>query len=161
MQFYKITAADNKQLADMIRDNLKKNDLDIPGTAYYDENLNHLSFFYLEDAAKRFYYVLKDDKDNVIGGVGLAEIDLFEECAELQKLYLADSAKGSGIGYKLVSLIEDKARELGYKRIYLETHTNLAAAIHIYEKCGYREIDKPEGVVHATMNRFYIKELSE
>ena len=36
---------------------------------------------------------------------------------------------------------------------------NLAAAIHVYEKCGYKEIEKPVGVVHATMNRFFIKEL--
>ncbi|MBQ9142730.1 MAG: GNAT family N-acetyltransferase [Lachnospiraceae bacterium] len=161
MQFSLITAADDKKLADIIRCNLKKHNLDIPGTAYYDENLNHLSYFYLEDAAKRFYYVLKDDEGNVIGGVGLAELSFFENCAELQKLYLADSVKGAGIGYQLISLIEDKARELGYKRIYLETHTNLMAAIHIYEKCGYKEIDKPAGIVHATMNRFYIKELSE
>ena len=43
-------------------------------------------------------------------------------------------------------------------RIYLEAHDNLEAAIHLYKKCGYREIDKPESVVHATMNRFFIKE---
>lgn len=159
MRFDKITAEDNKKLADIVRYNLKKHNLDLPGTVYYDDNLNHLSLFYLEEGAKRFYYVLKDDEDNVIGGVGLAEFAFFENCAELQKLYLIDSAKGSGIGYKLISLIEDKARELGYKRMYLETHTNLAAAIHIYEKCGYKEIHKPVGVVHATMNRFYIKEL--
>lgn len=161
MQFNKITPEDDNTLADIARYNLKKHSLDIPGTAYYDENLNHLSSFYLEDATKRFYYVVRDDNDNVIGGIGLAELDFFENCAELQKLYLTESAKGSGIGYKLISLIEDKARELGYKRIYLETHTNLAAAIHIYEKCGYKEINKPAGVVHATMNKFYIKELYE
>ncbi len=161
MRFNKITPGDDKKLSDIARYNLKKHNLDIPGTAYYDENLNHLSSFYLDDAAKRFYCVVRDDNDNVIGGIGLAELDFFENCAELQKLYLTDSAKGSGIGYKLISLTEDKARELGYKRIYLETHTNLAAAIHIYEKCGYKEINKPAEVVHATMNKFYIKELYE
>jgi hypothetical protein len=36
---------------------------------------------------------------------------------------------------------------------------NLAAAIHVYEKAGYREIEKPEGVVPATMNRFFIKDI--
>ncbi len=55
--------------------------------------------------------------------------------------------------------IEDKARELGYKRIYLETHDCLEAAIHVYRKTGYREIEKPKGLVHATMNKFFIKEL--
>ncbi len=31
------------------------------------------------------------------------------------------------------------------------------AAIHIYEKCGYKEIDRPKEVVHSTMNRFFLK----
>ena len=79
--------------------------------------------------------------------------------AELQKLYLDDRVKGRGLGYKLIGRVEDAARARGYGRMYLETHTNLQAAIHIYEKSGYVEIDKPEAVVHATMNRFYIKEL--
>ena len=55
--------------------------------------------------------------------------------------------------------VESAARELGYKRIYLETHNNLKAAIHLYEKCGYKEIERPAAVVHSTMNRFFLKEL--
>lgn len=43
--------------------------------------------------------------------------------------------------------------------MYLETHTNLQAAIHVYEKCGYRNIPKPDFVVHSAMNRFYLKNL--
>ena len=52
-----------------------------------------------------------------------------------------------------------KIRQLGYKKLYLETHTSLQAAIHIYEKCGYTEIEKPAGVVHAAMDRFFMKVL--
>ena len=59
----------------------------------------------------------------------------------------------------MISLIEDKAKELGSQRMYLETHDNLEAAIHVYIKSGYREIEKPACIVHATMNRFFIKEL--
>jgi len=147
------------QLAELIRTNLKKFRLDIPGTVYFDDNLNHLSDFYLEDPAKRHYFVVTDDTGKLVGGIGLAELGFFEDCGELQKLYLADEVKGSGLSYKMISLIEDKAGELGYKRIYLETHDNLAAAIHVYEKSGYKEIEKPAGVVHATMNRFFLKEL--
>ena len=33
-------------LADLIRVNLKNHSLDIPGTVYFDENLNHLSDYY-------------------------------------------------------------------------------------------------------------------
>lgn len=159
LNFSLITTEDDFALAELIRYNLKSHELALPGTVYFDENLYHLSDFYLEAGKKRFYYILKDAKGEVVGGIGLAEFEFFDNCAELQKLYLADSVKGRGIGYKLISLIEEKARELGYKKMYLETHTNLKAAIHIYEKSGYSLIEKPEGVVHATMNRFYLKSL--
>ena len=159
MKFGEITPACDLALAELIRVNLKKHALDIPGTVYFDDNLNHLSDFYLAMPGKRYYCVVTDDNDKLIGGIGLAEIDLFEDCCELQKLYLDDSVKGAGLSYKMISLIEDKAREFGYKRMYLETHDNLAAAIHVYEKAGYIEIEKPAAVVHATMNRFFLKEL--
>ena len=146
-------------LADLIRGNLKKYKLDIPGTVYFDDYLNHLSDFYLADPGKRYYYIATDDSGELIGGIGLAEAEYFENCCELQKLYLADKVKGEGLSYKLISLIEDTAKELGYQRMYLETHDNLEAAIHVYIKSGYREIEKPEFIVHATMNRFFIKEL--
>ena len=35
----------------------------------------------------------------------------------------------------------------------------IAALIHVYERSGYREIPRPAGVVHSTMNRFYLKQL--
>ncbi|MCH5344938.1 MAG: GNAT family N-acetyltransferase [Acetatifactor sp.] len=159
MRYREITKQDDAALAKMVRDNLKAHNLDLPGTVYFDDNLDHLSDYYLDKDHKRFYYVLLDDDDNIIGGIGLAEFELFEDCAELQKLYLVDNVKGSGLGYKLIELIENKAREYGYKRLYLETHTNLEAALHIYEKSGFKAIEKPVEVVHALMNRFYIKEL--
>lgn len=154
-----ISEKDDKAIAQIIRDNLKAYKLDIQGTAYFDECLDHLSSYYLKDASGSFYYILEDDDGRVIGGAGIAEIDYFDQCAELQKLYLADSAKGRGLGCKLMRIIEDKALEIGYKRIYLETHSNLEEALHLYEKMGYREIERPRQVVHATMDRFYIKEI--
>ena len=33
------------------------------------------------------------------------------------------------------------------------------AAVHLYEKCGYKEIERPAAVVHSTMNRFFLREL--
>ena len=159
MEIRRPTPEHDAALAALIRANLKAHGLDIPGTVYFDAGLDHLSEFYSADPARRAYFVLLDD-GRLVGGIGLAEIDLFEDCAELQKLYLDDSVKGRGLGYWLIEQVEDASRALGYERMYLETHTNLQAAIHIYEKSGYVEIDKPEAVVHATMNRFYLKELA-
>lgn len=157
LKYREMTVADNDAVARLIRNNLKKHELDIPGTVYFDKGLDHLSDYYGVD--ERRYFVIEDTHGNVIGGIGFAKLDFMEETAELQKLYLDDSVKGFGLGYELISLAEEKMKDAGYRYSYLETHDNLQAAIHIYEKSGYEEIEKPKEVVHSAMNRFFKKRL--
>ncbi len=154
----KILPKDNKQLAEIIRYNLKNHNLDIPGTAYFDAELDKLSAFYLDNET-RGYFVLADKDDNVVGGIGFQKFSGINACAELQKLYLSDTVKGYGLGYVLINYIEEKMLEAGFKFSYLETHENLKSAIHIYEKSGYLRIDRPKNVVHNTMTHFYLKTL--
>lgn len=154
-----ITESDDSLIAEIIRTNLKKFHLDIPGTVYFDPELDHLSEYYNMLPDKRCYFIVTGQEGQILGGCGIAEFDGFDNCAELQKLYLTDAAKGKGISKYLVEIVEDFAKKAGYKRLYLETHTNLEIAIHLYEKVGFRQIDRPESVQHSTMNRFYLKEL--
>ncbi len=154
--YREIRPADDAVIAALIRKSLIQHKLDIPGTVFFDKGLDHLSELYGKDSA---YYVLEDKNGDVIGGIGYARLSFMSDTAELQKLYLDDKAKGAGIGYEMIAFIEEKMRESGFKRAYLETHENLQAAIHIYEKSGYRDIERPKEVVHSTMNRFFIKEL--
>ena len=156
-KYREMTEADNEAVAALVRDNLKQFGLDIPGTVYFDDLLDRLSDYY--GTKERRYFVIEDEAGKIIGGIGFAGFEPMKDTAELQKLYLIDSAKGSGLGYELIKLIEDKMREAGYKQSYLETHDNLQAAIHIYEKCGYKEIERPKEVIHSTMNRFFLKAL--
>ena len=156
MELVLLTKQYDADIAALIRRNLEAARLDIPGTAYYDEMLDHLSAYY--DAPGRAYYVLIDE-GTAVGGVGLAKFDGLINCCELQKLYLDDSVKGRGLGYMLLDYIEERAAEMGYRQMYLETHSNLHAAIHLYEKAGFTEIEKPQSVVHTTMDRFFLKEL--
>ena len=157
IEYREITKADDAVIAGIIRDNLKKYRLDIPGTVYFDEGLDHLSDHYGVNGRK--YFVIEDDQGKVIGGIGFAKVDFMNETAELQKLYLDDRAKGAGLGYELIALVEKEMSAAGYKYSYLETHDNLNVAIHLYEKCGYIEIDRPAEVVHSAMNRFFRKAL--
>ncbi len=157
--YRKIEAADDPLIAKIIRTNLEHLHLDIPGTAYFDPELDHLSTFYGQDPEKRVYLIALNQEDQVIGGVGIAEFDGFDNCAELQKLYLDDSVKGRGYGKALMQLAENWARSAGYQRLYLETHTNLVTAIQLYEKLGFQQIERPDSVLHGTMNRFYRKAL--
>lgn len=155
-----ITASDDSKIAEIIRENLRAFSLDIPGTAYFDPELDCLSGFYQAVPVKRAYWIAADESGNVLGGVGIAEFPGFAHCAELQKLYLSDAAKGKGLGKRLMHTAEDFAIAAGYRSLYLETHTNLQAAVGLYKKFGFHQIDKPPAVLHSTMNLFYRKELS-
>ncbi len=155
--FRELTGDDDAIVARLVRSNLEKAGLDIPGTVYFDEALDHLSDIYGKDDSR--YFVLEDKTGKVIGGIGFARFPHMENTAELQKLYLDDEAKGFGLGYKMVYFIEEQMRKAGFSRSYLETHDNLKTAIHVYENSGYRETDRPAEVVHGTMNRFFVKDL--
>ena len=156
IQYELLTPQYDAAIAALVRSSLEAHHLDIPGTAYYDEALDHLSEYYNREG-RAYYVLLKGEK--LVGGIGIAEFDGLPACGELQKLYLADCMKGHGLGYEMVEFIEQKARELGYENIYLETHSNLQAAMHIYEKSGYKLIDPPASVIHSTMDYFYFKKL--
>ena len=155
--FREIEEADDEKLAMIIRDSLEAYHLDIPGTAYFDESLDHLSEYYL-GALDRKYFVVEADGE-VVGGVGFQQLDFMDDTAELQKLYLCDDVKGQGVSYEMMKFIEGQAVEMGFTQMYLETHSNLVPAMHLYEKCGYHLIEKPAEVVHSAMDRFYLKSL--
>lgn len=70
------------------------------------------------------------------------------------------SSMGKGLGRMLMQTAENFAKDRNYKKLYLETHSSLKAAIRLYEKLGFKETDRPEFVLHSTMDRFYLKELS-
>ena len=63
-KYREMTESDNGVVAALVRDNLKRYKLDIPGTVYFDEGLDTLSDYYGND--ERRYYVIEDDNGQVI-----------------------------------------------------------------------------------------------
>ena len=58
--------------------------------------------------------------------------------AQLRMLLIEPSARGLGLGVRLVDECERFARQAGYKKIVLWTNSLLLAARGIYTKAGYR-----------------------
>ena len=157
-----IKPPDNARLAELVRGGLKEHGMDIPGTAYFDPNLKDLCAYYKEKPCKRTYFAAVDagSGGRVVGGIGVDEFKGQGGCAELQKLYVAKEYRGRGIGTALVGILEKEAVRLGYGRIYIETHSNLKTALRLYEKAGFRLMERPDFAQHETMDRFLIKDIS-
>ena len=107
MRIREIEARDNAAIAAIVRKNLEAADLAVPGTVYFDEALDGLSEVYGRPDSK--YFILEKENE-VVGGIGFARFMDKADTAELQKLYLDDSVKGEGLGYKLIDRVEQEMR---------------------------------------------------
>jgi len=59
---------------------------------------------------------------------------------EVAKMTVAESARGRGIGRRLLEHVVAEARATGAVRLYLETNRKLTTAIHLYESVGFRHL---------------------
>jgi DNA-binding MarR family transcriptional regulator/N-acetylglutamate synthase-like GNAT family acetyltransferase len=60
---------------------------------------------------------------------------------ELKRMWVAESARGLGIGRRLLDELERRAAAGGARVIRLETNGALTEAIGLYRSAGYREVD--------------------
>lgn len=74
--------------------------------------------------------------DEVIGVCALKEDS--DGRFELTKMAVSEAARGKGVGAALMEAVEGYARNaLGLDEIYLLSNTKNAAAIRLYERCGW------------------------
>jgi GNAT superfamily N-acetyltransferase len=60
---------------------------------------------------------------------------------ELKRMYVVPEQRGSGIAAFLITELERWAKELGVKRLILETGKRQEAAVAFYHKVGYKVIE--------------------
>lgn len=83
------------------------------------------------------------DLDGVVVGC-CALVAMGPKEFELAKMTVSEGASGHGIGRRLLAFAIDLARALGACRLYLESNTKAANAIHLYEDLGFRHMSAPE-----------------
>ncbi len=138
IQIRPIEQADNKSLANLIRQIFREFGIDRPGTVYTDPDTDRL--FEVFQHPKSAYWIAEDN-GQIIGGCGIYPTDgLPDRCAELAKFYLSPQSRGKGIGKVLMQKALESARKLGYSQIYLESFPELSDAVGIYRKAGFTDL---------------------
>ena len=70
--------------------------------------------------------------------MGCGALALFDDYAEVKRMYTREAVRGQGVGKTLLAKIEAEARAAGKPMLRLETGTLQAAALGLYERCGFR-----------------------
>jgi putative acetyltransferase len=153
-----IEPKDNLKIAAVIRNVFEELDAPKVGTAYADPHLNTLFEVYQKD--NEIYFVVEKD-EIILGGCGIGNlVDAEIKICELQKMYLANEARGKGIAKELMQKCLIFAKQVGYDKCYIETLPFMKDAQKLYVKSGFTYIDGPLGATgHTTCDVFMIKDL--
>lgn len=58
----------------------------------------------------------------------------------IKRMWVAESARGVGLGRRMLAALEAEARQLGLAKVQLETNRRLVEAIQLYRSAGYVEV---------------------
>lgn len=79
--------------------------------------------------------------DNVVGCISLRQLDACT--GKLCGFYIDPAYRGRGIGKRLINNIIVYAKSTFLDGIYLETWDKMEAAVHLYSRFGWKQINDP------------------
>ena len=127
------TNADVENVRNLVFNILREYGLE-PEPGGTDTDLSDIEANYIKRGG--LFEILEDADGNLLGTVGLFPLDT--QTVELRKMYFDKDLRGRGFGKKTLERMIEKARELGFKKIYLETASVLREAVGLYEKYGFQ-----------------------
>lgn len=86
---------------------------------------------------RALFAVARDGQGRALGCGALRP--LAQDIAEIKRVYARTG--GAGVGSAILAHLERRAREMGYRAIWLETRAVNHNAVRFYEKHGYHRIE--------------------
>ena len=153
-----IEERDNVAVASIIREVMPEFGAGGAGFAIHDKEVDNMFEAY---NTSKCSYIVCEDNGIVVGGAGIAPLTGGDgSVCELKKMYFKKEGRGRGYGQQVLQQCINKARDLGYKKCYLETFNTMAGAMKLYERSGFHLISGPLGNTgHFACDRFYILDL--
>ncbi|MBC8025601.1 MAG: GNAT family N-acetyltransferase [Steroidobacteraceae bacterium] len=123
------------------------------------EPADHALFANYQRQRSLYFVALVDDE--IVGGAGVAPLAGADPLTcELQRMYLRPVARGRGVGDALLERCLAAAKQFLYVRCYLETITQMQAALEFYGRHGFRDLQAPFGRTgHAHNDRWMMRPL--
>lgn len=107
------------------------------GNGPWDDDLHRIEAEYL-DAGGEFYVGTIGDRIVAMGALKR----LTDTTAEICRMRVHPDVQRRGFGTLILSKLEERARELGFRTLTLDTTVGQVAAIRMYTQAGYEEVSK-------------------
>lgn len=123
------------------------------GEGPWDEDLDRIEEEYLHGGGE----FLVGEMGGRVVAMGALKRDSSEQ-AELKRMRVEPALQRQGMGRSMLAALEERAREIGYSGLYLDTAVHQTGARRLYASNGYRETGR--GRIGPFDCVFYEKELA-
>lgn len=83
--------------------------------------------------------LLARQHNQLAGCVALRGLD--QDVSEMKRLYVRPGFRGKHVGIALAGAIIERAKQIGYRQMRLDTLPSMKAAISLYQSLGFEEVE--------------------
>ena len=153
-----IQPGDNQAVARIIRQVMAEFGAVGDGYSIMDPEVGQMYEAYHNNRSA-FFVIERQGEVLGCGGIGPLIGGATDTC-ELKKMYFLPTLRGKGWGKRLAIHCLDSARQLGYRRCYLETVERMTQANKLYQRLGFQKLDSALGSTgHSACETYYAIEL--
>ncbi len=115
--------------------------------ASLNPDIDDIAAYYLASGQT---FLIAEREKTVVGTGALIREDA--RTGRIVRMSVARDARRQGIARAIMARLQEIARERGFARLVLETNLDWDDAIGFYLRCGFREYQRGEGLIHLALD---------